>query len=279
MRKHLQGLDHAVLRVENLDRAAEDFADMGFTLSPRGVHSLGTQNHCLMFGFDYLELLWIPPGVAPPFYAGAPGDGESVVGLALKTDNANAVRDAWGKAGLHPDEVLAFSRPVEVEPHVAQDARFRVVGLPAERSPGVRTFACQHLTPKLVWRPGYRRHRNQVTGINKIVIQSADPAATATLWGRVFDFPPYAIPGGWSVNTGAAPVVILSGEALRKQLPGVALPEDIGPARVAALYFSTADVREATAIVARGGRHPCPLPDGSIALEAAEAHGVVMVFK
>jgi len=63
LRKHLVGLDHAVIRVADLDRAAADFTRLGFTLTPRGRHSLGTENHCMMFGFDYLELLWVPPGV------------------------------------------------------------------------------------------------------------------------------------------------------------------------------------------------------------------------
>src|SRR4051812_40584180 len=116
MRKHLLGLDHAVLRVADLDRAAEDFANMGFTLSPRGVHSLGTQNHCLLFGFDYLELLWVPPGVEAPFYAQIAGGNEGLTGLALKTDNANELRATWDKAGLHPAPVVSFSRPVEIEP-------------------------------------------------------------------------------------------------------------------------------------------------------------------
>jgi hypothetical protein len=279
MRKHLQGLDHVVLRVADLDRAAEDFADMGFTLSPRGTHTLGTQNHCLMFGFDYLELLWVPPGVAPPFYSGDEQNVEQVVGLALKTDDAAYVHQAWDKAGLHPDALLSFSRPVEVEPQVSQDARFKLVGLPAERSPGVRTFACQHFTPKLVWRPGYRRHRNHVVGINKVVIQSDDPAAVATLWGRVFDVPPFPIPGGYSVTTGAAPVVVLAADALHKQLPGVGLPESSFPTRLAALYLSTSEVRDAASILGRSGRHPVALPDGSVAVHAGEAHGVAMVFK
>src|SRR4051812_47765066 len=68
MRKHLTGLDHAVIRVDDLDRASDDFAAMGFTLSPRGRHSIGTENRCVMFGFDYIELLWVPPGVDVPFY-------------------------------------------------------------------------------------------------------------------------------------------------------------------------------------------------------------------
>ena len=63
MRKHLTGLDHAVIRVDDLDRASDDFAAMGLRLSPRGRHTIGTENRCVMFGFDYIELLWVPPGV------------------------------------------------------------------------------------------------------------------------------------------------------------------------------------------------------------------------
>lgn len=279
MRKHLLGLDHAVIRVDDLEGAAEDFANMGFTLSPRGLHSLGTRNHCLMFGFDYIELLWVPPGVAAPFYAQIAGDVEALSGVALKTDSAGIVRDAWEKAGLQPEPLLSFSRPVEVEPGIAQDARFSVVALPPERAPGVRAFACQHFTPQLVWRPGYRRHRNHVTGINKIVLRSADPAAAALLWGRVFDVPPHPIPGGYAINTGAAPVVVLDADALHKQLPGVALPDSSASSTVAAIYLSTPEVRAAAATLGLGGFHPVNLADGSVALGADEAHGVAIVFK
>lgn len=279
MRKHLLGLDHAVLRVADLDRAAEDFANMGFTLSPRGVHSLGTQNHCLVFGFDYLELLWVPPDVAAPFYAQLAGGREGLTGVGLKTDNAAEVRAAWDKADLHPDPLLSFSRPVEVEPDIAQDARFSTVPLPGERTPGGHAFACQHFTPQLVWRPGYRRHRNHVTGINKVVIRSDDPHAAATLWGRVFDVAPHPIPGGFAVNTGAAPIVILGADALSAQLPGVTLPRDGNPSIFAALYLSTPEVRAAAATLGAGGFRPIALADGAIALGADQAHGVALVFK
>ena len=78
MRKHLQGLDHVVLRVDDLDRAAEDYRRLGFTLTARGTHSTGSQNHCAMFGFDSLELVWVPPGIAPPFFADFPVAGEGM---------------------------------------------------------------------------------------------------------------------------------------------------------------------------------------------------------
>ena len=60
MRQHLQGIDHVVVLVRDLDKAQQAYARMGFTLTPRGFHTLGSQNHCLMFGGDYVELLAVP---------------------------------------------------------------------------------------------------------------------------------------------------------------------------------------------------------------------------
>ena len=279
MRKNLLGLDHAILRVADLDRAAADFGRLGFTLSPRGRHSLGTENHCLMFGFDYLELLWVPPGVQPPFYADFPLGVEGMTGLALKTDDAAALRRAWDDSALEPGPLLEFSRLVDEGNGVRRDARFRAVALPAGRTPGGRAFACQHFTPDLVWRRGLRRHANQVTGINKVVIAASDPAATGWLWGQVFDVPRHPIPGGIAINTGAAPIVILTPDALAKQLPGIDVPQVTGPAAYAALYLSTGDLALAAAALRAGGAHPVPLPDGSLALQPAAAHGITLVFK
>ncbi|MBK7469273.1 MAG: VOC family protein [Betaproteobacteria bacterium] len=279
MRKNLLGLDHAVLRVDDLDRAADGFTRMGFTLAPRGRHSLGTENHCLMFGFDYLELLWVPPGVAAPFYAGPAEGAEGMTGLALKTDDAAGLRTAWEQAGLEPEPLLDFSRPVDIEGGARREAKFRAVALPAARTPGGRAFACQHFTPELVWRPGRRRHPNTVTGINKVVIATGDPAAAGLLWGRVFDAPRHPIPGGIAINTGAAPVVLLTHAALAAQLPGVSVLPAGGPAIFAAVYLSTGDLALAQAALRAGGLHPVPLPDGSLALMPEEAHGVALIFK
>jgi len=284
VRSHLAGLDHAVLRVADLDRAAGDFARLGFTLTLLGQHSLGTENHCLMFGFDYLELLWVPPGVTPPFYAESPATGFGMTGLALKTGDAEAVRAAWERADLHPDPLIAFSRPVDIEatreaPADAPLAKFKVVALPAERTPGGRAFACEHLTPELVWRPGFRRHANHVTGINKVVIAADDPAAAGILWGRVIDVAPHPIPGGVSITTGAAPIVILEPQAIARQLPRVDLPALSGPARFAVVYLSTGDLPAAAAIVRGSGLRSVTLPDGTIALPASEAHGITLVLK
>src|SRR2546423_10690154 len=55
-----QAIDHAVIAVRDLDAAAGDFSELGFTLTPRGHHSIGSQNHCIMLGSTYIELLVAP---------------------------------------------------------------------------------------------------------------------------------------------------------------------------------------------------------------------------
>lgn len=59
MRKNILGIDHAVFATRDLEVARETFARMGFTVTPRARHALGSPNHCIVLGDDYLELLWL----------------------------------------------------------------------------------------------------------------------------------------------------------------------------------------------------------------------------
>jgi hypothetical protein len=63
--KNVIGIDHAVVMVRDLDKAAENWRRLGFTVSPRGTHSahMGSGNYTIMFDPDYMELL-VPPAAA-----------------------------------------------------------------------------------------------------------------------------------------------------------------------------------------------------------------------
>ena len=51
-------LDHVVINVkDDMDLAQLVFSNLGFTLTPRGYHTLGSINHLMMFGSDYMELI------------------------------------------------------------------------------------------------------------------------------------------------------------------------------------------------------------------------------
>jgi catechol 2,3-dioxygenase-like lactoylglutathione lyase family enzyme len=82
MRAPISGVDHVVIAVHDLNRAQATYARLGFTLTPRGFHTIGSQNHCIMFASDYLELLALPKAhPATQYYADflVKGDGLAAV--------------------------------------------------------------------------------------------------------------------------------------------------------------------------------------------------------
>src|ERR1700684_3661859 len=113
-------LDHVVINVrDRIDEGADTFRRLGFTLTPRGYHTLGSMNHLAMFGTDYLELIAAPPGATQ-----RPGIVEAGVPL------------------LPPGE---FSRPVAL-PEGTRDAVFRTVRLKPGTVAAGRLYFCHHFT-------------------------------------------------------------------------------------------------------------------------------------
>jgi hypothetical protein len=54
-------LDHVVIDVrDRIDEAMRCFSALGYQLTPRGRHTLGSVDHLAMFATDYLELLGFP---------------------------------------------------------------------------------------------------------------------------------------------------------------------------------------------------------------------------
>jgi len=238
----VRGIDHAMILVRDLDRARETYARMGFTLTPRGFHSLGSQNHCIMFGRDYLELMSLPASPPPAYryYADFLAKGEGVGALALATDDAAGVFAELEQAGIEADPPLALSRPVEN----LGEARFTLVQLPPAETPGFRTFVCQHHTRDIVWRPEYQRHANGAEGINSVTIATPDRARYARLLEGL-------------------PVTYAGASA----------------SAIAAIHLRAGDKKAVADSLKRGGFSPIALTGGALAVGAGEAHGIRLVFE
>ena len=105
-------LDHVVVNArDRIDEAADTYRRLGFTLTPRGYHTLGSMNHLAMFGTDYLELIAVTPGddsrpeiMAAPF---------GLNGLVFGTEDATATYEALRRNEVPIDPPRQFSRPVE----------------------------------------------------------------------------------------------------------------------------------------------------------------------
>lgn len=181
-------LDHAVINVHyEMDRAENLFANLGFNLTARGYHSLGSINHAMMFETDYLELIGLPketkglPPARPEVLASPTG----INGLVFKSDDIDetwAHLQALNMADIPPK---SFSRPVEVAPGEIQDAKFRTVTVNADVFPGGRIYFCQHLTPELLWRPEWQSHDNGANRITEFVIVSDAHAREANDFSRL----------------------------------------------------------------------------------------------
>ena len=274
MRRHLQGIDHAVILVRDLDKAQKSYARMGFTLTPRGFHTLGSQNHCIMFERDYLELLAVPkPDPALQAFSDFLAQGEGLGALALATDDAGALHAELAADGIAANAPLEFSRPVAD----LGEARFRIVQLPRAASPGCLMFACQHFTRELVWRPELVRHAVGAREIAAVAVVVEDTERAASTYARVFGARPQPIDEGLLVQTGSAPLALASRWTLGHRLHGVGLPLRPRPL-VAALFVRVADRARAAEVLRRNGLKPVSLADGSFAVNAENAHGVAVVF-
>lgn len=185
------GLDHLVVAVRDLDAAARQWAALGFTLSPRGLHSahLGTGNHTMMFGEDYVELLGV---VAPQPHNEALRaflvQREGLERAAFTTTDAAAGAAALRARGLAAVGPLDFGRPVPLPDGGMTEARFSVFQWPPDEAPGgVRIFACQHHTREAVWLPSLQAHANGVTGIKRVLVATSAPARAAARLATLID--------------------------------------------------------------------------------------------
>jgi hypothetical protein len=279
MRQHLHGIDHVVIVVRDLDAARDTFARMGFTVTPRGFHSVGSQNHCVMFGRDYVELLVSPeenPHPSRQHYTEFARQGEGLAAIALQSRNAKGAYTELLWAGFAPSDPLELARPV-VLPGGARDARFRLTQIPPGALPGGRVFVCEHLTRDLVWRPEYQRHANGAIELAAVAILCDDVVQTAKPYERLFDVKAKPIAEGLLVETGGAPLAFVTAGALAKRLPELWISARPAPL-MAALFIRVANREAAAAALAARGLEPARMPDGSLAFGADVAHGVAVVF-
>ena len=103
-------LDHVVVNVQDrLDAAVETYRRLGFTMTPRGYHTLGSMNHLAIFGTEYLELLGARTGdTGRPEIMGSP---IGLNGLVFGTEDSAAVFAALDAAGVPVEPPLPVLAP------------------------------------------------------------------------------------------------------------------------------------------------------------------------
>ena len=266
--------DHVVVNArDRLDEAQAAYAALGFTLTPRGYHSLGSSNHLAVFGTDYIELLGLPPGDARQDMANDP---IGLNGLVFGTEDSDAVYRALAAAGVAVQPPNQFTRPVDLGEGRSSDATFRTVHVDAGAVRPGRLYFCHHLTRDLVWRDEWRQHANGATGIVRAVIASSAPATLGALFARMFGSTAVRpIDGGERLAVGALAIEMLDPAHAIRQFGEAA---DGRAHYMAGLTLRTRDLDLVRHALDRAGITAAADEPGRVLVPAAVAMGCPLEF-
>jgi Glyoxalase-like domain len=186
------GIDHAVVVVKDLGRAAESWTRLGFTVSPQGTHSakMGSANHTIVLGPDYVELLGVltETDQNAPMRSFLAVRGEGVERLAFAALDATAGAEEIRLHGYTPIGPIEFGRPVKLPNGDQSEAKFSVFQWPLDEAPGgIRIFACQHRTPDKVWIAELQKHANTARRLKQVIIISSEPEKDAKQLAHMID--------------------------------------------------------------------------------------------
>jgi hypothetical protein len=275
------GIDHAVVMVKDLDKAAETWKRLGFTISPRGTHSahMGSGNYTIMLDPDYMELLGVLTATEhnAPARAFLDKRGEGIERIAFTAVDSTAGAEEIRARGYAPIGPIDFERPVTMPDGSLSAAKFRVFQWPVAEAPGgVRIFACQHKTRETVWIPELMQHANGAKRLRQVLIVTPDPARDAAHLARMIDREPHSeADGAITVPSGGdrADFVYLTRDQLSLRYPEVSLaglPDRGG----AGLVVASADLAAtATALGAIGVRS-----GGAVCVAPSQATGTLLAF-
>src|SRR5262245_2978599 len=279
--KSIAGIDHAVVVVKDLDAAASNWKQLGFTISPRGTHSahMGTGNYTIMLGEDYMELLGVLSATEDnaPSRAHLERTGGGIERVAFTTPSAAAGAAELRSMGYAPIGPTDFERPVTMPDGRKAAAKFATFQWPVAEAPGgVRMFACQHKTRETVWIPELQKHANTATRIARVFIVTPKVEDDAKHLAKMIAGEVGVEADGSAVvptGFGRADFVFLTRDALAKRFPGVdvsTLPDRAG-AGLELVVSDLAAAKRATGAKAVAG-------SGAVVVPPAAANGVMLAF-
>ncbi|CAN5620651.1 VOC family protein [soil metagenome] len=206
----ITGIDHIVIMVSDLETAARQWGDLGFTVVPGGKHPRGTHNALIAFDDgSYLELIafWEPDYDAHKWHK-FKDSGIGLIDHALGSDDlAREVEDlnARGIEYVGPTPG-ARSRPdgVELAWRTAQPAGAADHGLP---------FLIDDVSDRALRVPSgdQARHSNGVMGIDKLEIVVENLAGVVTRYGAIVGAEPAPGADHQSIGQPSQSAVLIAG--------------------------------------------------------------------
>jgi catechol 2,3-dioxygenase-like lactoylglutathione lyase family enzyme len=231
-------IDHVVLAVRDLDRAAARYEQLGFTLTPRAAHDdrMGTSNRLAQFrGRSFIELLEVdrPDKLAAHDFSGARpffsfgdhnrltlGEREGLSILVFASDDARADIRRFEAAGLATFRPFDFERQARLPDGTEATVAFTLAFARSPEMPRIAFMVSQNRAQEFFWKADYQSHPNGAQAINAVYLASMSPNRDAAFIGAMFDGDVAPITGGMRVSCGPSQEVrVLSPQALMAHDP------------------------------------------------------------
>ncbi|MBI2987694.1 MAG: VOC family protein [Deltaproteobacteria bacterium] len=166
----LLGIDHIVIAVRDLEEAAQDYREVGFTVVPGGKHPVGTYNGLISLADgSYIELISFYRDNPEHRWWRALQRGGGLVDFCMQTDDLVGDTAKLRNAGVNIDDPVPWSR--------ARPDGYQLkwlLSLAREPHRGVAPFLIQDETPRSERVPQRFDHQNAARGIGTITVAVDD---------------------------------------------------------------------------------------------------------
>lgn len=193
-RPQIRQIDHLVFPVTTLTLARSRLTSLGFKVAPDARHPFGTGN-CLVCFKDRtcLEPITILDRNRADM-AAAEGfafvkrlkrfterRGEGFAMVALKSEDAEADRAAFERAGAGSQPIYRFSRTARLPDGADREVGFVVAFADFPTAPDATFFVCQHLAAEVLFQPEYLEHPNGAQGVAAVIAVAETPEDFRTM--------------------------------------------------------------------------------------------------
>jgi catechol 2,3-dioxygenase-like lactoylglutathione lyase family enzyme len=179
-------IDHLVIAVHDLDKAASFYRRLGFQVGARNRHSWGTENRLIQFPGTFLELITVGEGAQiPPHKPGSFSFGafvqdylkerEGLAMLVLDSKDAKADAADFAKKGIGSYEPFHFERTGKKPDGSETKLAFTLSFAALKNAPRVGFFVSQHHYPESFWNPAFQVHENGATGLATVALAAPEP--------------------------------------------------------------------------------------------------------
>ena len=160
------GIDHLVIVVKDLDRAASDFKQLGFTVVPGGQHPVGSHNVLISFqDGSYLEIIAFYREAIDHRWWDPLKKGEHLVDFCFQTD------DLRGDTKKLQDAGVAINHPVPWSRKRPDGFELKwLLSLATGSHRGVAPFLIEDVSARSERIPQEFSHANGVSGIEQLAV-------------------------------------------------------------------------------------------------------------